>query len=98
MSITHRRGKWGGREGGCPPGDILAPLGQLLPPPQTFILGYYFYKTLTLGLKRLSISGEDLYFFFRDRWFLGEKDTPFPVKTFFLENAGFWVKKDTLFS
>jgi len=24
---------------------------------------------------------------------LGEKVTPFPVKTFFFENAGFWAKK-----
>jgi len=51
-----------GRGGSCPPGDILAP-------PQTFILGHYFLGTLAkkvfLGKKRRSKSGED--FFFRER-------------------------------
>jgi len=28
-AVMHRRGKWGSS---CPPGDILAPPGRLLPP------------------------------------------------------------------
>jgi len=35
---------------------------------------------------------------FRERWFLGQKDTPIPVETFFfLENACFWDKKQSNF-
>jgi len=77
-------------------GGQWPPLDDFCPPPQTFILGFYFHKTLTLGMKRHSISGEDL-FFLETAGFVDEKDTPFPVKIFFFENAEFSVKKSLNF-
>jgi len=78
------------------PGDILAPLGDFCPP-QTCILGHVWDKKTLLYRRR------PFLFFFRERLFLGQKDTSNPAKTFFLfiyfflENACFWDKNQSKF-
>jgi len=68
---NHRRGKWRGRGGSCPPWRYFGPPGQLLPPLR--LLSWAIFGTK-------NASNIFLYRF----WV---KITLSPVKTFFLENA-----------
>jgi len=86
----------------CPPGDILVLLGDFFCPPETCTLSRFWdKKTLQIRrkpfffrdkkLKKLSKSGEDLFLFFifGERLFSGQKNAPFPAKTF-ISRSRFW--------
>jgi len=79
------------RGAAAPPGDILAPPGRLLPPSD-------LYPGPFLGQNASNPRRCYFFCFCRKRLILGQKGTPIPLKTFFLENACFWDKRQSNFS